>query len=185
MTISSGCYAETIYILGVKRVNISRRLKIVLLLLGSLIVLQVATYLLFAHSKIPAIALHWTPEYKYTHLRRETTFSWVCLQVDQCKNLSERQKAKLLSLLNDKYDTVYEDMSDIPQNLIYRDSEGKWTGYDDGFVYAFDLDSHGPFWIRVSRGDNVANMGGSGGDHVYVWILGIWVKLYDGSMMVR
>ncbi len=76
--------------------------KTILSVLAGLVVVQVGTYLLFAHSAVSAIALDLTPE--HTHFRPGTTFSWVYLRVDDCENLSDRQKAVLRSRLAGRYD---------------------------------------------------------------------------------
>jgi hypothetical protein len=160
----------------------SKRKKVVLALLGALAVLQTGTHLLFAHSAVPAIAPRLTPE--HTHFAEGTTFSWVYLRVADCENLSERQKAGLLSRLGRRYDKVYEAEADISEHLIHRDAKGEWTGYEGGFSYRFSVVSSGPFWVKVKHGDLVGDVAASSGEHVYVWVLGVWVKLYDGPMAV-
>jgi len=162
--------------------KMTNRKQVILLCLSAIVVLQVGTYLLFASFTIPDIALRLTPE--HTHFVKGTTFSWVWLQADRCENLTDRQKVRLRSLVRYRYHTVYDTESDIPKNLIFHDPEGKWAGYDDGFSYRFSVLFRGPFWVKVSHGDHEGNLAASFGEHVYVWVLCMWVKLYDGPMAV-
>lgn len=162
--------------------RMTKRKKIVLICLGAFIVWQVGTYLLFASSSIPHIAPHLTPE--HTHFAEGTTFSWIWLQADRAKNLTMKQIADLRSILKNHYDHVYGAEAEIPESRIHRNPNGDWTGYGDGFSFSFSVVSDGPFWVRVSHSDSVGNESASFGEHVYIWVLGVWVKLYDGPMAV-
>ena len=162
--------------------GITKQKRILLIALGVLIVWQVGTYLLFASSSITRIAPHLTPE--HTHFVRGTTFSWVWLKTDQCQNLTATQLTDLRSLFTRRYDRVYGDEADIPERRISRDPSGNWLKYEDGFAFNFGVVSRGPFWVRVSHADKVGNMAASLGEHVYVWVLGFWVWVYDGPQYV-
>jgi hypothetical protein len=106
------------------------------------------------------------------------------LNTAQCQKLTDRQKDDLLALLRDRYSTVYVSESDLPDNAQVRDSAGRWMGFNGGFSFEFSIVSQGPFWVRVSRSDLEGNLAASFGEHVYVWILGTWVRLHDGPQAV-
>jgi|GEM_PF-6082614 len=158
----------------------SKPIKITLITIGILVVLQVGTFLIFSFSQIPSIALRLTPE--QTHFSEDTTFSWVWLQADLCRGLTEEQNTRLRSLLADRYPSVYDAVSEIPEKSIDRDSDGNWIGYDDGFSFSYSVVSRGLFWVRIGHCDRVGNLGASSGEHVYVWILYRWFRLYDDGM---
>lgn len=158
----------------------SKWIKIVLTVIGAVVIIQVGTYLLFATRSIPSIALRLTPE--YTHFAKGTTFSWVWLK--PCESLTETHKTRLHYLLDKRYDTIYQDQSDIPESRIIRDADGKWVAYDDGFTFDFNVLSRGPFLVRVTHADLEANLAASWAEHTYIWILFGWVKVHQGPMLV-
>ena len=161
--------------------KLSRRKKIILATLGGLVVWQVASYLLFASYSLPAIALRLTPD--RTHVRGES-FSWVWLQIDDSTNLSERQKVRMRSLLRGRYGTVYTRDSEIPADRIRRNPKTGGFGYVDGFRFLFYVVSQGPFWVEVDHLDSEGVLGGSCGRHVYVWVLGAWIRVHDRGPMI-
>lgn len=163
--------------------GLTRRKKIGLACVGILVLLfQLGSYLLFSSAGIPSIALRLTPD--RTHFENGASFSWVLLRIDHCENLNEKQKASLLSLFRDRYSILYESEASLPENAQVRDSAGRWLGFNDGFSFEFSIVSRGPFWVRVSHTDTEGNEGGSFGEHVYVWVLGIWLKVCDGPQAV-
>ncbi len=155
---------------------------IALICVAFLVILQLLSYLGFSSVRIPSIALHLTPE--RTHFDKGASFSWVWLKTADCQNLTDDQKGILTRLLRRRYRHVYLSENELPKDAQILDPAGRWIGYKDGFSFAFSVVSHGPFWVRVAHLDHEGNLAASSAEHVYVWILGIWLKVHDGPMTV-
>lgn len=162
--------------------RLSKRMKMILGCLGVIMAFQLASYFALSSTCIPSLALNLTPE--HTHFAKDPSFSWVLLELDYCKNLTASQKDKLLLLLRERYGTVYLSKDDVPVTEVDRNPEGWVVGYNRGFSYNFSVVSSGPFWVRVSHGDYEANLAASYGEDVYVWFLGVWVKVYHEPLTV-
>jgi len=148
----------------------------------ALLALQVLSYFLLAPTGISAIALRLTPE--HTHFVEGTSFSWALLNLDGCENLTDGQKRALLSGFQRRYQNVYTNDSQLPENAQHRDASGRRIGFKEGFSFSLSIVSRGPFWVRVRHQDWEGNQAASGGETVFVWILGVWVKASSGRMAV-
>jgi hypothetical protein len=92
--------------------------------------------------------------------------------------------AGLLAKFAERYNATYGSEADLPADAEVRDAAGRWLGFNDGFVFRFGIVSRGLFSVRVSHSDLEASAAASFGDHVYVWILGMWLKVYDSPLVV-
>lgn len=155
--------------------KLSKRKKIILTLFLFLLLVQTATYLLFGSFNVAKAALQWTPE--HIHFTEGTVFSWVCLELDKCENLTEQQKMELLEAFQENYKTVYKSESEIPKSLVHKDFNGNWSGYENGFSCNYSIVSHGPFWVKFRHEDLEGGLAGSWGNVYYVWLFGVWVPL--------
>jgi hypothetical protein len=157
------------------------RRKVVIVSVLVLLAIQVVTYLTLSSSRIPSLALDSTPE--KTHFAPGASFSWVLLRLEKCKGLSEAQKERLLSVFRTHYSAVYTDDAEVPADLVQLGPRDH-VNYYGGFSYDFSVVSRGPFWVRVYHRDHEGSRAASTGKHVYIWVIGSWIKVYDGPMEV-
>ena len=127
------------------------------------------------------MALNWTPE---RHFVPGTVFTWVWLERDLCRNLSESEVARLRASLERRYRTVYEGREAVPDSLLYLYENGSVAGLKHGFALGLSVVSRRLFMVKVRHHDFEGNLAASSGDHVYVWILGRWWKLRDENMAI-
>lgn len=152
--------------------------KLIILISTCILIIQTLTYLLSSPQSISSIALKLTPE--HTHFSDDRAFKWICLR----SSGSDTFDKQLIKQFKEKYSVVYEDVDQIPPKLSTKDSEGRWLGFKDGFIFSFNIKSEGLFWMKVTHGDLVGSLAGSSSEHLYIWILGKWVKVYTRRMFM-
>ncbi len=159
-----------------------RRVRTALRCIVVLVVWQFGSFLFWAPRAVPQIALSLTPE--YTHFERGSTFSWVLLDPSSSPGLDDTQFRRLASLMRHKYADVYLSKADVPEEKIHRDADGRRDGYKGGFSFSFNQEGFGLFWVKVRYSVYIGNVGASGGNHTYIWILGFWVTVRGGPTVM-
>ncbi len=188
--------------------KIGRSAKVATCVVGLLLVVEAATYLLLAERAMPVAAVRSLRDYDLLRGRR---FALVPRETRDA--MSAAQQAALAAELKRHVQVIYHSRDEIPEtSLVTRpitekdvaDYE-KWKrdgrmsgrtlerrklaierghhvmGYRDGARIGWELDWRAPFLMKSRASMWVASEGAEWREDVYVWLLGWWVRVWNTS----
>jgi hypothetical protein len=149
-----------------------RWLRTTVAVVGLVLLVQVGTYLLFAHDLMPAVMVKFLPRYTEPS-RGEIDF--VCVYQPTWASLTPAQQRALDRALARHVGTIYHSEPEIPYSRILQEGLG---GLKRGCVVMWDLHEVGPFWFSATCWEATGNLAGSSTRAVFVWVLGFWVHAW-------
>ena len=192
--------------------RLGKRSKIAVAVVGVLLVIETATYLLLAERAMPVAAVRSLRDYDLLRGRR---FALVPRETRDA--MSAGQQAALDAELKRHVQVIYHSYDEIPRSsmvtepITERDAADyeKWQrdgwvsprilenrkrmldrgykvrGYTDGAKIGWRLEWRAPFLMKSEASMWVSETGAEGRWDVYVWVLGWWVRVWNaGSYMV-
>ena len=122
-----------------------------------------------------------TPE--NIHYAKGTTFSWVLVKSEEMYANPQPLQNNVVQLLKRKY-TVYFDEESLPAGAVFRDSDGHWIGYNDGFSFRWRVNSCGQNKVKVEYFDLEGNLGAAFHWKIYRWDRQDWQIAEAGNPIV-
>ena len=191
--------------------RLGKRSKITLAVVGALLVVEAATYLLLAERAMPVAAVRSLRDYGLVRGRR-----FALVPRETWDAMSAAQQAALEAELKRHVQVIYHSHEEIPRSSLVTQSVTeqdfahyeKWQrdgwvsprilanrrrmlergykirGYTDGAAIDWQLEWRAPFVMKSKASIWVSETGAEGRWDIYVWVLGWWVRVWNaGSYM--
>jgi len=141
-----------------------------------LLLVQIATYLLFADGARPRTIVRYLPE----RLRRGAHDSaWVCVSEDTWSALRPYERQAMDDALKARVPVVYHATAEIPPEMwVYAPGRTEAVGVKFGCIMEWQCTARAPFLFTVHAGYYVGGTGAEYRKETYFWVLAGWVRVW-------
>ena len=155
-----------------------RRARIIICAAALLLAAEAVTYVLLAEEAMPSTF----PRAVWLH-GAGTADAFICIEKETWDSLSPAHQRALDEVLGRRFRTVYHSRDEIPpERMIYlEDKPEELAGIDRGCIIKWEVKRSGLFFFTGRYGTWMSLTGAEWKTVTYVWLPGVWVKLWTHS----
>jgi hypothetical protein len=141
----------------------------------ALLLIELATYGLWADKAAVGVALRYLPQ------SGGRDFVWLLTA-----GLTPDQERMLVEALKAQFRAVYRARTDIPpEHLVWSKSPPpKFLGFDGGFLWNWTQRQRGWLWFRAEFEYWQSNTGAESQSATFIWLFGTWVRVWTGPRAI-